>query len=65
MILCSIIRYYEENIFTVDQAIVEEISLLIRKIINPSEFIKSSNDEIFLAKPQPPKEPRIQSYKES
>jgi len=35
MILCSMIRYYEENIFGVDQAIVEEISLLIRKIINP------------------------------
>jgi hypothetical protein len=50
MILCSIVRYYEENIFAVDQAIVEEISLLIRKIVNPSDFIKSANDELFSAR---------------
>jgi hypothetical protein len=50
MILCSIVRYYEENIFAVDQAIVEEISLLIRKIVNPSDFIKSVNDELFSAR---------------
>ena len=65
MVLCSIIRYYEDNIFAVDQAIVEEISLLIRKIVNPNDFIKSEKDELFDAKPEHPREPRIQDYKES
>jgi hypothetical protein len=65
MILCSIIRYYEENIHSVDQAIVEEISLLIRKIVNPSEFVRSTSDELFSSKIEPPKPPRFQDQKES
>lgn len=39
--------------------------MLIRKIVNPAEFIKSNNDELFISKVECPREPRVQDYKES
>ena len=35
MILCSLLRNYEENINQVDQATIDQISSLIRKVIDP------------------------------
>lgn len=49
MILCSLLRNYEQNISTVDQATIDQISTLIRKIINPEDFIVHK-DEVYEAK---------------
>lgn len=43
MILCSLLRNYEEHIYQVDQATIDQISALIRKIINPEQFIKGTD----------------------
>lgn len=39
MILCSLLRNYEEHIYQVDQATIDQISTLVRKLINPQQFI--------------------------
>ena len=46
MILCSLLRNYEEHIYQVDQATIDQISTLIRKLINPQQFI-SSTDRLY------------------
>jgi hypothetical protein len=43
MILCSLLRNYQENISMVDQATIDQISTLIRKVINPEAFINSKD----------------------
>lgn len=43
MILCSLLRNYEEHIYQVDQATIDQISTLIRKIITPDKFNKGSD----------------------
>lgn len=35
MILCSLLRNYEEHIQEVDQATIDQISSLIRKVVDP------------------------------
>lgn len=49
MILCSLLRNYEEHIYQVDQATIDQISTLIRKLINPQKFI-SSFDKMYEVK---------------
>ena len=46
MILCSLLRNYEEHIYQVDQATIDQITTLVRKLINPSHFI-SSIDKLY------------------
>ena len=40
MILCSLLRNYNSKIHEVDQACIDQITLLIRKITNPQLFIE-------------------------
>ena len=49
MILCSLLRNYELNISTVDQATIDQISTLIRKVINPETFV-SQKDSVYETK---------------
>lgn len=49
MILCSLLRNYEEHIYQVDQTTIDLISSLIRKIINPDQFIKNI-DKVYESK---------------
>lgn len=49
MILCSLLRNYELNISTVDQATIDQISTLIRKVINPETFV-NQKDTVYEAK---------------
>ena len=46
MILCSLIRNYEQNISSVDQSTIDQISTLIRKVIDPEQFVKAK-DEVY------------------
>ncbi len=39
MIFCSLLRFYQTNISKVDQAIIEQITVIIRSLLNPKEFI--------------------------
>lgn len=43
MILCSLLRNYEEHIYQVDQTTVDQISTLIRRVINTEQFIKGTD----------------------
>lgn len=46
MILCSLLRNYEENISEVDQSTLDQISTLIRKVINTENF-RTKKDETY------------------
>ena len=46
MILCSLLRYYQNNIYEFDQAALDQISYVLRAITNPDKF-KNTNDPIF------------------
>lgn len=52
MILCSMLRNYQENLCFVDQAVVDQITVIIRKIVNPDKFVKSE-DPLFITKDTP------------
>ena len=43
MVLCSLLRNYEQHQSIVDQSTVDQISTLIRKVINTEEFIKNKD----------------------
>ena len=43
MVLCSLLRNYEERIEYTDQTTIEAISHLIRKVICPEQFINSTD----------------------
>lgn len=36
MILCSLIRFYQQRIYEVDQATIDQIALVIKTIISPA-----------------------------
>ena len=46
MILCSLLRYYQNNIYEFDQAALDQISYVLRAITNPDKF-KNETDPIF------------------
>jgi hypothetical protein len=52
MILCSMLRNYRENLCFVDQAVVDQITVIIRKIVNPDKFVRSE-DPLFIIKDTP------------
>ena len=43
MILCSLARYYQSNIYEFDQAVIDQIAYLLRAITNPEKFRKESD----------------------
>lgn len=52
MILCSLLRNYQKNVNFVDQAVVDQITVIIRKIVNPDSFI-GREDPLFAVKDAP------------
>lgn len=46
MILCSLLRYYQGNIYEFDQAAIDQIAYVLRAITNPDKF-KNTRDELF------------------
>ena len=52
MILCSLLRNYQNNLSFVDQAVVDQITVIVRKIVNPAAFI-SREDPLFGSKDAP------------
>ena len=46
MILCALLRNYQQNLSFVDQAVIDQITVIIRKIVNPDAFI-ASKDPLF------------------
>lgn len=38
MILCSLLRFYQNNIYQFDQAALDQISYVLRAITNPEKF---------------------------
>jgi hypothetical protein len=49
MILCSLLRNYQNNLCFVDQAVIDQITVIIRKIVNPDVFI-AAQDPLFETK---------------
>ena len=43
MILCSLLRSYQSNLAFVDQAVVDQMTVIIRKIVNPDIFTAASD----------------------
>ena len=39
MILCSMLRNYQNNLAFVDQAVIDQMTVIIRKIVNPDIFV--------------------------
>lgn len=39
MILCSLLRNYQNNLCFVDQAVIDQITVIVRKIVNPDIFV--------------------------
>jgi hypothetical protein len=52
MLLCSLLRNYQNNLCFVDQAVIDQITVIIRKIVNPDRFTRS-DDSLFLTRDQP------------
>ena len=54
LILCSLLRNYQNNLCFVDQAVIDQITVILRKIVDTNKFIKSddhlfeSNDDLNL-----------------
>lgn len=46
------LRNYRENLCFVDQAVVDQITVIIRKIVNPDKFVRSE-DPLFIIKDTP------------
>ena len=46
MILCALLRNYQQNLSFVDQAVIDQITVIIRKVVNPNVFV-SSKDLLF------------------
>ena len=46
MILCALLRNYQQNLSFVDQAVIDQITVIIRKVVNPNVFV-SSKDPLF------------------
>lgn len=52
MILCSLLRNYQNNLSFVDQAVIDQITVIVRKIVNPNVFI-AKEDPLFATKDAP------------
>ena len=52
MLLCSLLRNYQNNLNFVDQAVIDQITVIVRKIVNPDRFVKSE-DSLFVSHDQP------------
>jgi len=46
LLLCSLLRNYQNNVRFVDQAVIDQITVIIRKIVTPDKFI-NSKDALF------------------
>lgn len=44
MILCSLLRHYQSIISAVDQAVIDQITMVIRQIVNPDQFLSQANE---------------------
>jgi hypothetical protein len=42
MIFCSLLRFYQQNIYQIDQASIDQISYMIKLITNPKHFEENS-----------------------
>lgn len=49
MLLCSLLRNYQNNLCYVDQAVIDQITVIVRKIVNPDIFI-TAEDPLFISK---------------
>jgi hypothetical protein len=52
MILCSLLRNYQNNLAFVDQAVIDQITVIVRKIVNPDIFV-ATQDPLFETNDQP------------
>ena len=52
MLLCSLLRNYQNNLNFVDQAVIDQITVIVRKIVNPDRFVKSE-DPLFVSHDEP------------
>ena len=52
MILCSMLRNYQNNLAFVDQAVIDQMTVIIRKIVNPDIFV-AAEDPLFETSDQP------------
>ena len=52
MILCSLLRTYQNNLSFVDQAVIDQITVIIRKIVNPDIF-RAKEDSLFVTNATP------------
>ncbi len=52
MILCSLLRNYQNNLSFVDQAVIDQVTVIVRKIVNPNVFI-AKEDPLFATKDAP------------
>ena len=43
MILCSLLRNYQNNLCFVDQAVIDQMTVIIRKIVNPDVFVQAED----------------------
>lgn len=49
IIFCSLLRNYQSNLAFVDQAIIDQITVIIRRLVDPQRFIQSK-DALFESK---------------
>lgn len=45
-ILCSLLRCYQNNLCFVDQAVIDQLTVIIRRLVAPQQFI-STEDKLF------------------
>ena len=46
LVLCSLLRHYQANLCFVDQAVVEQLTVILRRIVDISKFV-NDHDPLF------------------